>query len=258
MVTLLRTYIPDDVQDYENEIVFIHANITKYITKGKDAEPQMPQTLTQLHDAQTAVLQHQINSHFLFNTLENIKTISVTELGIDNEVENCIMLLNTIIREGIIQKTSIVPLSHELHLVKCYLDLMQLRYPDVESHLAVDETLLQCSVFKFSLQPILENCFSHAFTEETGRAKHIYIHIYRQENDLVIHIQDNGCGLKGDYLKELQQLNSDMKTDQTHHVGIQNVHKRITNVFGARYGISMENTPPGTTVTIRYPITPQP
>ena len=106
----------------------------------------MPQTLTQLHNAQTAVLQHQINSHFLFNTLENIKTISVTELGIDNEVENCIMLLNTIIREA----------------------------------------------------------------------------------------------------------------DQTHHVGIQNVHKRITNVFGARYGISMENTPPGTTVTIRYPITPQP
>ncbi len=127
----------------------------------------------QLHDAQTAVLQHQINSHFLFNTLENIKTISVTELGIDNEVD-------------------------------------------------------------------------------------IYIHIYRQENDLVIHIQDNGYGLKGDYLKELQQLNSDMKTDQTHHVGIQNVHKRITNVFGARYGISMENTPPGTTVTILYPITPQP
>lgn len=158
MILLLNTYIPDDLQEYENEITYIRNSITMYMSK-EDVQPLLQQTLTQLHNAQSAVLQHQINSHFLFNTLENIKAISVTELGKGNEVEDSIVLLNTIIREGILQKTSFVPLSRELHLVQSYLELMRLRFPDVESSLTVDRTLMDCSVFKFSLQPILENCF---------------------------------------------------------------------------------------------------
>lgn len=257
MVTLLRTYIQDDLHDYENEIAFIYDNITKYVTPGKEAKSLLPQTLTQLHNVQTAVLQYQINSHFLFNTLENIKVISITELGIDNEIENYIMLLNTIIREGIVQKTSIIPLSHELHLAKCYLELMQLRFPDVESYFSVDESLLQCSVFKFSLQPLLENCFSHAFNGDTGRPKHIHISVFNKDNNLAITIKDNGYGLNDVSMKELEQLlRSDTESDQPHHVGIRNVHERITNVFGVDYGITIESTPPGITVTILYPITP--
>lgn len=257
MVTLLRTYIPNDLHEYENEITFIHENISKYVSKGKEAETLLPQTLTQLHNAQAAVLQHQINSHFLFNTLENIKAISITELGMENEIEYSISLLNSIIREGVIQKTSIVPLSHELHLVKCYLELMQMRFPEVASHWSVDESLLQCSVFKFSLQPILENCFSHAFKGATGRPKQIHISIYSEDNTLVILIQDNGIGIDEDSLNELKLLLvSENDSDSPQHVGIRNVHKRITNVFGNDYGISIESTPPGSTVTIRYPIPP--
>ena len=253
MVTLLRTYIPDDLQEYENEIAYIHDNITKYVAKEKNTESQLSQTFSQLHNAQTAVLQYQINNHFLFNTLANIKAISVAELGADNEVENSIILLNTIIREGIIQKTHIVPLSHELHLAKCYLELMQLRFPDVEFVLDIDETLLYCSVFKFSLQPILENCFSHAFKGDTGRAKLIHLSVFNKDDNLVIRIKDNGFGLDNESINQI--LIPDIESDQPHHVGIANVHKRITTVFGTNYGITLENTPPGTTVYIRYPIT---
>lgn len=258
MVTLLRTYIPDDLQDYENEIAFIHDNISKYVGKGKEAETMLPQTLVQLHNAQTAVLQHQLNSHFLFNTMENIKAISITELGSDNEIENCILLLNTIIREGILQKTAVISLSHELHLSKCYLELMKIRFPKVSYHWSVDETLLQCQVFRFSLQPILENCFSHAFKCDTGRPKQIYITICREDNNLVIYVKDNGLGMDKDSIKEMEQLMvSENEQNSAQHVGIRNVHKRITNVFGSRYGITIESTPPGITVKILYPITPQ-
>lgn len=256
MVTLLQTYITDDLHDYESEIEFIHDNLVKYVAKGNNVDHLMPQTMTQLQNAQTAVLQHQINSHFLFNTLENLKAISVTELGIDNEVENSIVLMNHIIKEGITQKTSIVPLSHELHLVDCYLKLMQLRFPDVDSNLSVDETLLQHSVFKFSLQPVLENCFTHAFKTDAKMAKRIAIDIFRKENDLVIQIKDNGIGLNPNTEMELRQLlASESETESLNHVGLCNVHKRITTVFGPNYGITLESTAPGTTVTITYPIT---
>jgi len=256
MVTLLRTYIPDDLKDYENEIAFLHDNISKYIGKGKEAETMLPKTLVQLHNAQTAVLQYQLNSHFLFNTMENIKAISITELGSDNEIENCILLLNTIIREGVLQKTSVIPLSHEVHLSKCYLELMKIRFPKVSYHWSVDENLLHCQVFRFSLQPILENCFSHGFNGNTGRPKEIHIHICREDNNLVIYVKDNGFGIDKNSLDKIKQLlASKEEKDSQQHVGIWNVHKRITNIFGDQYGITIENTPPGVTVKTTYPIT---
>lgn len=257
MIELLRTYIQDDLHDYENEIAYIYQNISKYVTKGKEAESLLPQTLEQLHNAQTAVLQHQVNSHFLFNTLENIKMLSVMELGVDNEIENSIILLNHIIHEGILLKKSIVPLSHELYLAKCYLELMQMRFPLVKIDWSVDESLLQCSVFKFSLQPVLENCFAHAFKGDTGREKLLSISICRKENNLLFRIKDNGHGMDADSLKKIEQLlASETEPDTPQHVGIRNVHKRITNVFGADYGIHLYSTPPGTTVDILYPVTP--
>ena len=72
MITLLRTYIPDDLKEYENEIAYIKANITKYIGNKNIAVTPFQQTLSEIHSAQTAVMQNQINNHFLFNTLENI------------------------------------------------------------------------------------------------------------------------------------------------------------------------------------------
>ena len=256
MILLLNTYIPDDLQEYQNEIVYIRNSITKYMSKEHEDISSLQQTLARLHSAQSAVLQHQINNHFLFNTLENIKAISVTELGKGNEVEDSILLLNTIIREGILQKTSIVPLSQELHLADSYLELMRLRFPDVESSLTADPALTECSVFKFSLQPILENCFSHAFKGDTGRRKTILVSVRREENLLLISVRDNGFGMEEKALEELNHLlQSDSEPDEPHHVGIRNVHKRITNVYGDKYGITVENTPPGATVTIRYPIT---
>ena len=120
----------------------------------------------------------------------------------------------------------------------------------------MDDALLHCSVFKFSLQPVLENCFSHAFKGDTGRAKLIHVNIFSRDKDLIITIKDNGFGIDDESLEKLQLLLiSDAEPDQPHHVGLANVHKRITTVFGSDYGITVERSHPGTVVSIRYPST---
>lgn len=251
---LVLTYVPQELHDYENEIQFIHQNIRKYVGAAKNS-PDLPGTFSKLQSAQTAVLQHQINSHFLFNTLENIKAISVTELGPDNEIENSIILLNSIIHEGVFQKNLLVPLSHELHLAKCYLELMQIRFPDVDVFWSVDESLLQCQVFKFSLQPILENCFAHAFKGNLHRQKAIYLQVQQQGDDLSIHISDNGLGIDPEAFQKLSQtLEAPDKIDEPKHVGVRNIHQRITDTFGQNYGIRITNISPGLAVDVRYPL----
>lgn len=247
-VDMLQTYIPDDLHEYENEIAYIYQNISKL--KRPEGE-----SLTKIQKAQTAVLQYQINSHFLFNTLENIKSLSISELGMENEIESSIMLLNTIIREGVFQKNIFVPLSHELHLSKCYLELMQLRFPDVKITWDIDESLSQCQVFKFSLQPVLENCFTHAFRSSNSTEKQISVRVQKNATDFSIFIADNGTGIKEDVIRHLEQmLHAPDETENAGHVGIHNIHRRITDTFGPDYGIRFTSDSGGTVIELRYPI----
>lgn len=292
-VELLLTYVPDNIHEYENEIAFIHQNIKKYVAKENNPEPIISETLSRIQNAQTAVMQYQINSHFLFNTLENIKSISVTELGMDNEIENSIFLLNNIIKEGVFQKNIFVPLSHEIYLTKCYLELMLIRFSDVAIYWEEDEALAQCQIFKFSLQPVLENCFTHAFPGNIDRQKEIHISVNRDGDDFLIVVQDNGVGFDAGSFAQVEQLLEDLEGENftkaehsagyvgtgsggyvgassagyvgagstgyvastaSHHVGIRNIHKRITDIFGQDYGIRISAAAPGTVVEIRYPV----
>ena len=165
------------------------------------------------------------------------------------------MLLNSIIREGISQKKLLVPLSHELHLTSCYLQLMQLRFPDVAVEWDVDESLSPCQVFRFSLQPILDNCFSHAFKGNLHRQKIIYVHVGRVDNDLSVVIRDNGLGVEPATVTALiHSLNAADDADGPKHVGVRNIHQRITDTFGPKYGIRIAHGNPGLTVELRYPI----
>lgn len=254
-VDLLQTYIPGNLHEYENEISFIQQHITKYIAKENHRDSIMSQSFSRIQSAHTAVLQHQINSHFLFNTLESIKSISVTELGIDNEIESSILMLSKIIHEGVFQKNLVVTLSHELYLSRCYLELMMLRYPDVQVHWDVDEQLSQCQVLKFTLQPILENCFTHAFRNYAVCQKLIHIRVQAIDGNLSVRIQDNGKGITPDSLPSIQKtLYSPEEEYDAAHVGIRNVHQRIVDVFGKDYGIRISDACPGTLMEILYPI----
>lgn len=256
-IELLQTYIPDNLHEYENEIVYIQQNIAKYAIKEKTVVATMLENLSRIQNAQTAVLQYQINSHFLFNTLENVKALSISKLGMSNEIESSIILLNTIIKEGVFQKKIIVSLSHELHLAECYLKLMLLRFPDVDVQWSVDETLYPYQLFKFSLQPVLENCFAHAFKARLNRKKSIQISICQNRDGFSIIVRDNGRGMDEESLQNMEQsLNDSTESGSSSHVGIRNIHERITDTFGQDYGIRIKAASPGTIVEIRYPLIP--
>ncbi len=243
-VNLLQTYIPEDIQEYENEIAFIHHHIEAYL-KAAGREKNVTDSFAKIQSAHAAVLQHQINSHFLFNTLENIKAISVSELGIDNDIESSILMLNSIIREGVFHKNAIVPVSHELHLSRCYLELMRMRFPDVHIAWDVEDAALGCQVYKFTMQPILENCFSHGLRGDIGRPKEIHIRVFMEEKDLVIRVRDNGRGFSPGLDPTAAAV--------SHQVGMKNIQERITGLFGDGYGIRILPVTPGAEVEIRYP-----
>ena len=187
--------------------------------------------------------------------MENIRTLSVEELGIDNEIETSILILNNIIQESIYQKNVFTTLEQELDISKNYLTLMQLRYSDIQINWDIDNSLLSYAVFKFSIQPIMENCFSHAFTLACSSPNKITISAFRaNKNCMCIRIEDNGRGMDREtYARINDQLSSIYNDGENAHIGIYNVHKRITTVFGSEFGIKIFPKAQGLVVEIDYP-----
>ena len=202
-----------------------------------------------------AALQSQINPHFLYNTLENIKVVSVNLLDIENPVEECLVLLNNIMCESMDQKNIIIPLSREIQLADSYIKLMKMRYNnnfDVIWH--IDSTLTDCRVLKFILQPLLENSITHGFSN-TGSNQIITISISKHNDYMTITIEDNGIGIPDEKLKHIknQLEKTDVETTEN-HIGLFNVNMRIRILYGEMYGISLESSKKGTKCILKLPI----
>ena len=113
---------------------------------------------------------------------------------------------------------------------------------------------------KFSLQPVLENCFSHGM-DLSGRPLRISISVEEcGDGAFCVRIADNGSGIESDRLEEIRHdLQQRDVTGGGASIGLVNVHKRIMRLHEGDYGLSIDSTPgEGTTVILRLPLSPAP
>lgn len=170
-------------------------------------------------------LQTQINPHFLFNTLETINWRAIKLLNGPNDLSRMIHLLSRILKYAIQgQKPEGVSLEEELQHTRYYLELQAIRFPGRFSlEWDIEDTVLKQQVPRLILQPLLENCFNHAFSDEESCLQ-ISISIHAQDNAICIRLRDNGRGIPQDILRKLDQATG---TDNTEHIGLTNVRKRL-------------------------------
>ena len=107
-------------------------------------------------------------------------------------------------------------------------------------------------VFKFILQPIVENSILHGFKNYTDQGI-IAITCEEQEQFFFIHIQDNGRGFSESALKDWQTIKIDA-TAKLNGLGLAAVHKIIQVTCGTQYGLEIQSIPyEGTQVTLCLP-----
>ena len=250
------THYYPDVQIMENEIEFINSQIRNTIKEKRNLEEKLPETIERLNRSQIAALQSQINPHFLFNTLENIKGLSVSNYGIDNEIEKSLILLDTILCESINQKNILSSVEEEIHITKTYIELMRLRFGDIFTvdWNIPDDCLYHAKIIRFTLQPIIENCFLKGFDRKRTDNK-ISILIVEADGNIEISISDNGKGIEPKLLEKIKSTLSDSENFESDHVGLKNINLRIKLLFGYDYGITdIESDNGGTVVKIKIPL----
>lgn len=209
----------------------------------------------QRKNAELNALQMQIDPHFLYNTLESIRTRALEE-GAEDTAE-MIVLLGELFRWNMRTKDKFITLEIELEYIETYLKLQKYRYDDkLEVEIKVEEKCLDDIVPKLILQPLIENVIIHAFREYMEKGI-IGITVKEKNSErLEITVFDNGVGINEKKLYEMnERLRRGTGQDDFNSIGLQNVQARIKLLYGDAYGLKINSIDGmGTAVKVILPI----
>jgi two-component system sensor histidine kinase YesM len=204
--------------------------------------------------AQVKAMQAQINPHFLHNALQSIGGFALSRNV--PEINEHVRAISDLFRYAIRMKSDLVKLADELEHVDNYLRIQKLRFQNmINVHLDVDDDCLACRLPKFSLQPLVENCFIHGLEGKMEQWV-ITIRAERVLDEIEISIADNGVGIDEERLKEIRR-GLDQETEDPERgdsMGMNNVNTRIKLLFGEEYGLFVSSVQgEGTTVKLLIP-----
>ena len=187
--------------------------------------------------AQLSLLQLQIRPHFLYNTLESIAHLILTNDG--RRADEMLMRLSNMLRFVSRLETSVIPFEAELSYAQMYADIMLTRHNHcLRIHFSISPETLKITVVKFFLQPLIENAIDHCI-RYTGHGS-IDVSADVADGLLMVVVRDDGEGIQPDHLSRLKESLS--QPDTAAGIGLVNIHTRIRLHFGDEYGLSISST----------------
>lgn len=205
----------------------------------------------QKRKSELKALQAQINPHFLYNTLDSI--IWMSESGRNEEVVLMTSALSKLFRQSISNEKEQIPVCQEIEYVKNYLTIQKMRYKDkLEYHIEVTPEIMNASIIKFALQPLVENAIYHGLKYKETRGN-LWVRGYRNDERIYIEIEDDGIGMDEDTRAHIfDEKATDYKSNG---VGVTNVQRRLKLYYGQEYGITYASSPgSGTKAVVTIPL----
>lgn len=161
--------------------------------------------VTRLNQKQSELnaLQSQINTHFLYNTLDSINWLAKDYLV--EQISQLVTSLSTLLRTSLNNGQPELTVEQELTHMRSYLNIQKVRFCGLfQVHEEVDESLLQDTVIKMLLQPLVENAILHAFNRSDAPAEGnlLLVRVFARAGDLVLEVANNA---PDDALAQVQQ-----------------------------------------------------
>ena len=225
--------------------------IQTYLSRLRFAEEEKrtAQLRSQLVQAQLQALKMQIQPHFLFNTLNSISSLVLTN---PPQAHQMIAQLGDFLRLTLdYSQDQMVTLAEELRFLRSYLEIEQTRFSDrMKVDFDVEPAVLSAMVPHLVLQPIVENSIKHAVSQRRSGGL-IEIKADRFEGKLRLQIKDNGSG-------EEEVMPTKSKRDEKDEgdgTGLANVQNRLKHFYDSNARFEMlKREKEGTTVTLVIPL----
>ena len=196
-------------------------------------------------------LQSQINPHFLYNTLDII--VWMIENEQKAEAVKAVTALARFFRISLSKGKSIITVRDELEHVRNYLMIQHMRFKNKFTYeIQAEDGVLELASLKLMLQPLVENAIYHGMEFADGDGE-ICVRAYLADDDLIIDVEDNGCGIPADVCATLLTDETRVRSKGS-GIGLRNVHQRIRLYYGEPYGLTIISEPDvGTTIRVRLP-----
>ena len=238
MNTAMRTLQEGDLtvriaSDREDELGQMSRNFNIMANELEQSVQDKVEKQKELNASHIAMMQAQLNPHFLYNTLDTMKWVA--KANHIPEIATMAAGLAKILRTSI-SKRQFIYLKEELELVNCYVDIQKIRFNDKFSYtVEMEEGLEECVIPKLIIQPIVENSVLHGLKEsEEGN---IRVQITEKNDVLCIEVTDDGCGVSEERMDAINHRRQELLVG---HIGVSNVDTIIRLTYGEEYGIHME------------------
>lgn len=182
-------------------------------------------------------LQAQINPHFIYNTLDNIRYLIPTD---PQRAQQLIGRFIGILRYSINNTKHNVPVKDDLKYLQDYLVIQSTRFgANFSYEIDIDDACMEFIIPKLLLQPLLENSIKYGFQKKP--CIHIRVRGWLEEDALYFTVEDNGGGVDETMLEQLRDI---LRSDEVNieHNGLQNINRRIWLGYGGDSGLTIDST----------------
>jgi two-component system sensor histidine kinase YesM len=217
------------------EIEEIANSFTEMVSKIRVLMDAVVEEKNQKLKNELTALQHQINPHFLYNTLDSI--VWLAENNRNEDVIKTVVALARFFRISISKGKNVITVKEEIQHIKNYLVIQQVRYTDrFTYHFDIDESLYSYPCMKLILQPIVENAIYHGVSIEDGE---INIKCFKTDSSLVFEVSNSGYGITPEEIEEIYNTIKDQNVNKG--VGMRNVYQRLKLYYGDNADIEIES-----------------
>ena len=217
---------------------FLGFHLFRYAQILKERESGL---LKSLHDSELDRLRKQLNPHFLFNALNGIRALVLTE---PNSAREAIAQLSDLLRLSL--KTKLdenIPLSEEIEILDNYLSIEKIRFHErLAVEMNIPNDLKNYKVMPFCLQILAENAIKHGIGQQKKGGT---IKIYGEKNKthLLLKVMNEGT-LKGSTNSIIENTG----------IGIENLQKRMKFNFGEKANFKLDEENHIVTASLSFPL----
>lgn len=202
--------------------LFASIKLLKYYYKNQQTKAELE---NKNKTSELALLRTQLNPHFLFNTLNNIDSLILTQPG---KASDAIIKLSDIMRFMLYDtSTDAVPLDKEINYLKSYISLQQIRLKDPGFvKVDIDGNCMGKQIAPMLFIPFVENAFKHG-------------HKSVKPPGIIIKLECLKDSVNFEVTNHLDPSN-EMNKDRTAGIGLANTRRRLELLYPDRHQMSIE------------------
>ena len=222
--------------DTEDEFEEIATQINKMVKSINDLNTRNTDLIKLNSMIEMRNLQTQINPHFIYNTLDNIKYLILED---PKKAAHLLEKFTHILRYSINNTKKEVSLAEDIGYIEDYLYIQKTRFGErFKCSMEIEPECGKCTIPKLLLQPLIENSIKYGFQKKMELS--IAIRCWCQDDFLLMRVQDDGPGVSLETLAALRSMivSEEIKTE---HNGLQNLCRRIILKYGNGCGLFIDS-----------------